>query len=204
MVWVVRVSKSRDGKEYYFNSDTGESTWTKPEDFASPPIKAKRKEGRPRQGAEGGEGGGGGGKRARAEVAEGAGGSAGGGDDDEEDTVNCFHLLVKWSGSRRPSSWREETITLSKEEAETRLAGFRTSLQATKAAGGAAAFKEVRTVCALSVHARSVLGGARVLWHSISCAYGSVRVVARLVVCPCNPPASPALRVPPYSPLGLP
>lgn len=158
MVWVVRVSKSRDGKEYYFNSDTGESTWTKPKDFASPPIKAKRKEGRPRQGAEGGEGGGGGGKRARA---EGAGGSGGGGGEDEEDTVNCFHLLVKWSGSRRPSSWREETITLSKEEAETRLAKFRTSLQATKAAGGAAAFKEVRTVCALSVHVRSVLGGTR-------------------------------------------
>ncbi|CAD1473296.1 unnamed protein product, partial [Heterotrigona itama] len=37
------------------------------------------------------------------------------GDGPEE--VQCSHLLVKHSGSRRPSSWREENITRSKEEA---------------------------------------------------------------------------------------
>ena len=37
------------------------------------------------------------------------------GDGPEE--VQCSHLLVKHSGSRRPSSWREESITRSKEEA---------------------------------------------------------------------------------------
>ena len=31
--------------------------------------------------------------------------------------VQCSHLLVKHAGSRRPSSWREETITRSKDEA---------------------------------------------------------------------------------------
>lgn len=31
--------------------------------------------------------------------------------------VRCSHLLVKHKDSRRPSSWREETITRSKEEA---------------------------------------------------------------------------------------
>lgn len=31
--------------------------------------------------------------------------------------VQCSHLLVKHSGSRRPSSWREQTITRSKAEA---------------------------------------------------------------------------------------
>ncbi|XP_041986800.1 putative peptidyl-prolyl cis-trans isomerase dodo [Aricia agestis] len=31
--------------------------------------------------------------------------------------VQCSHLLVKHSGSRRPSSWRDENITRSKEEA---------------------------------------------------------------------------------------
>jgi hypothetical protein len=31
--------------------------------------------------------------------------------------VRCSHLLVKHRDSRRPSSWREENITKSKEEA---------------------------------------------------------------------------------------
>lgn len=31
--------------------------------------------------------------------------------------VQCSHLLVKHKNSRRPSSWREENITRSKEEA---------------------------------------------------------------------------------------
>ncbi|VDP66858.1 unnamed protein product [Echinostoma caproni] len=31
--------------------------------------------------------------------------------------VRCLHLLVKHSGSRRPSSWKEANITRSKEEA---------------------------------------------------------------------------------------
>lgn len=31
--------------------------------------------------------------------------------------VQCSHLLVKHAGSRRPSSWREETITRTPEEA---------------------------------------------------------------------------------------
>lgn len=33
------------------------------------------------------------------------------------DQVQCSHLLVKHNESRRPSSWREEKITRSKEEA---------------------------------------------------------------------------------------
>lgn len=38
--------------------------------------------------------------------------------------VQASHLLVKHSGSRRPSSWREENITRSKEEARTILEGY--------------------------------------------------------------------------------
>lgn len=41
-------------------------------------------------------------------------------DDDDErspSSVQCSHLLVKHAGSRRPSSWREENITRTKEEA---------------------------------------------------------------------------------------
>lgn len=36
---------------------------------------------------------------------------------DGPEEVQCSHLLVKHSGSRRPSSWREDPITRSKEEA---------------------------------------------------------------------------------------
>ncbi|KAM6972133.1 peptidyl-prolyl cis-trans isomerase NIMA-interacting 1 [Aplochiton taeniatus] len=35
----------------------------------------------------------------------------------EPDKVRCSHLLVKHNQSRRPSSWREENITRSKEQA---------------------------------------------------------------------------------------
>ena len=43
-------------------------------------------------------------------------------------TVRCRHLLVKHSGSRRPSSWKTERITRSKEEALAQLARFRESI----------------------------------------------------------------------------
>jgi len=42
---------------------------------------------------------------------------SGNGKTDGPEEVQCSHLLVKHSGSRRPSSWREENITRSKEEA---------------------------------------------------------------------------------------
>lgn len=38
-------------------------------------------------------------------------------------TVQCSHILVKHRESRRPSSWREENITRSKEEALKLLEG---------------------------------------------------------------------------------
>ncbi|KAL1839408.1 hypothetical protein VTJ49DRAFT_1539 [Mycothermus thermophilus] len=37
--------------------------------------------------------------------------------DDRAGKIRCAHLLVKHRDSRRPSSWRENTITRSKEEA---------------------------------------------------------------------------------------
>ncbi|CAH0716086.1 unnamed protein product, partial [Brenthis ino] len=49
-------------------------------------------------------------------------------EDDEEaapSQVQCSHLLVKHAGSRRPSSWREENITRSKEEAMELLKEYR-------------------------------------------------------------------------------
>ena len=42
--------------------------------------------------------------------------------------VRASHLLVKHRDSRRPSSWREENITRTKEEALDILAGFRAQI----------------------------------------------------------------------------
>ncbi|KAI9564648.1 hypothetical protein GHT06_008389 [Daphnia sinensis] len=38
--------------------------------------------------------------------------------------VQCSHLLVKHRDSRRPSSWRQDNITISKEEAMDLLLGY--------------------------------------------------------------------------------
>uniref|UniRef100_A0A1A9UHS2 Peptidyl-prolyl cis-trans isomerase n=1 Tax=Glossina austeni TaxID=7395 RepID=A0A1A9UHS2_GLOAU len=43
--------------------------------------------------------------------------------------VRCCHLLVKHKGSRRPSSWREENITRSKEEARQILEDYRKQIE---------------------------------------------------------------------------
>jgi NIMA-interacting peptidyl-prolyl cis-trans isomerase 1 len=46
-----------------------------------------------------------------------------------EGKIRCSHLLVKHSGSRRPSSWREAEITRSKEEAIEILKGYEQRIQ---------------------------------------------------------------------------
>lgn len=43
--------------------------------------------------------------------------------------VQCSHLLVKHRESRRPSSWRQENITKSKEEALAELEGYMKQIQ---------------------------------------------------------------------------
>ncbi|KAN0118061.1 peptidyl-prolyl cis-trans isomerase [Russula decolorans] len=42
--------------------------------------------------------------------------------------VRASHILVKHSGSRRPSSWKEPNITRSKEEAITILKGYKAEI----------------------------------------------------------------------------
>ncbi|KAJ2320340.1 peptidyl-prolyl cis-trans isomerase Pin1 [Coemansia sp. RSA 2704] len=38
--------------------------------------------------------------------------------------LGAWHILAKHQGSRRPSSWREETITRSKDDARAQIEGF--------------------------------------------------------------------------------
>ncbi|XP_038216259.1 putative peptidyl-prolyl cis-trans isomerase dodo [Zerene cesonia] len=47
--------------------------------------------------------------------------------------VRCSHILVKHAQSRRPSSWREENITRSKEEALEILENYRKQIVAEEA-----------------------------------------------------------------------
>lgn len=47
----------------------------------------------------------------------------------DDERIRCSHLLVKHAGSRRPSSWREETITRSKDEAREILKGYQDQIK---------------------------------------------------------------------------
>ncbi|XP_035213142.1 putative peptidyl-prolyl cis-trans isomerase dodo [Stegodyphus dumicola] len=60
-------------------------------------------------------------------------GSGGGGGGNSVDQVRCSHLLVKHRDSRRPSSWREDSITRTKEEALEIIEGYREQLMTGKA-----------------------------------------------------------------------
>ena len=63
--------------------------------------------------------------------------------------VRASHILVKHVGSRRPSSWRCATVTISKEEALAKLAALRQSIV------GGASFADVARVesdCSSAAH----------------------------------------------------
>lgn len=49
------------------------------------------------------------------------------------ETVQCLHLLQKHRGSRRPASWRNPHITITKEEAIANLRGACQDTQARSA-----------------------------------------------------------------------
>ena len=87
---------------YYFNSETKESEWEPPAGTDTDKLRAYMGQ------YLGSSGGGGGGA--------GLGNAAAGGNNNSEGKIRTAHLLVKHSGSRRPSSWREAEITRSKEE----------------------------------------------------------------------------------------
>ncbi|KAF8753686.1 ARM repeat-containing protein [Rhizoctonia solani] len=90
--WEVRMSNSKK-IHYFYNTTTKESRWDPPEGFTEEQIRALP----------------GAAEYMNKSQAESAGAPAG--------QMRASHLLVKHSGSRRPSSWKEANITRSKEEA---------------------------------------------------------------------------------------
>ncbi|CUA67454.1 peptidyl-prolyl cis-trans isomerase NIMA-interacting 1 [Rhizoctonia solani] len=95
--WEVRKSNSRK-VHYFYNASTKESRWEPPEGFTEEQIKAL--------------------PGAAEHINTSKTNSPPPGQ------MRASHLLVKHSGSRRPSSWKEENITRSKEEAITILKGY--------------------------------------------------------------------------------
>ncbi|GAA6001764.1 hypothetical protein JCM10207_002306 [Rhodosporidiobolus poonsookiae] len=93
MPWEIRFSNSRK-RPYFYNASTQESRWEVPDDIADSDLTSLK-------GAEYLAGSNSAAAPAKAAVTK----------------IRASHLLIKHSGSRRPSSWREANITRSKDEA---------------------------------------------------------------------------------------
>lgn len=96
-----KESKSNPGKFYYYNPHTKEKSWHRPTQES--------------------HGGGGGTKRPHDESSS----STSPNKKAKLEEVQCLHLLRKHKDSRRPSSWRENEITCTKEEAAIKVEEFR-------------------------------------------------------------------------------
>uniref|UniRef100_A0AAV1UHV1 Peptidyl-prolyl cis-trans isomerase n=1 Tax=Peronospora matthiolae TaxID=2874970 RepID=A0AAV1UHV1_9STRA len=107
--WKEVQSKSRPDRVYYLHVKSGEKTWKLSH------VHAKERELR----------------RGRTSTARSEGKKTRPVDDSSgSESVQALHILVKHSGSRRPSSWRQETITRSKAVAEAKAGGIRDKLLA--------------------------------------------------------------------------
>lgn len=117
--WEVRMSSSK-GIAYFFNPATKESSWDPPSSLSQDQISSL--------------------PGADLLNVPSAGGAAASG---KPAPVRASHLLVKHSGSRRPSSWKEPKVTRSKEEAIDILKGYQQTINAS--ADPAATFGELAT-----------------------------------------------------------
>ncbi|CAD6892878.1 unnamed protein product [Tilletia controversa] len=94
--WEVRFSNTHR-LPYFYNTASNQSSWEPPAGLSEDDIRQLPGAHQFQQQA--------------ANAASGAGGAS-------SDKVRASHLLVKHRGSRRPSSWKEQNITRSQEEAE--------------------------------------------------------------------------------------
>lgn len=106
--WKEVESKSRPGKVYFLHVKTGDKTWKLSH------VHAKEREYRNKASAA---------KAAKAADRGKSGRHTG-------ESVQALHILVKHAESRRPSSWRQETITRSKAVAVAKADGIRDKLVA--------------------------------------------------------------------------
>ncbi|WWC66251.1 uncharacterized protein I206_100152 [Kwoniella pini CBS 10737] len=95
--WEVRFSNSRQ-IPYFYHAEKGLSVW-------EPPSEIPQEQVHQLPGAS---------KFLKGSAAPSSGGGGGG----KDGQVRASHILAKHSGSRRPSSWRKDNITISREEAQ--------------------------------------------------------------------------------------
>lgn len=103
-MWEVRHSNSKN-LPYYFNSSTKESRWEPPPDTDADKIKTYM-------------------AQHHSSTANPIPPS------NNQDKIRAAHLLVKHRDSRRPSSWKEDNVTRTKEEALDILKGYEARIKA--------------------------------------------------------------------------
>ncbi|KAF9946848.1 hypothetical protein BGZ72_011088 [Mortierella alpina] len=111
--WELRWSRSRN-LPYFYNRGTAESRWQAPDGIDPSVMIAFQRDYENRH----------------LQQQDEQSGSRGAGNEQLKKKVRVTHLLVKHTESRRPSSWRETTITRTKEEALQRLQEFETKIKA--------------------------------------------------------------------------
>lgn len=149
--WLKKESRSGPGYFYYYNMETGMSTWDSPAAASNTTttIESAEQVADRLMGAVGGGAGGGGavaGPSPSRKQKEIAAGNNNDGDDDRKESkrprkdndapsssapkeVRILHILKKHRGSKRPASWRNPKITQTKEEAHEELEGLLEILQ---------------------------------------------------------------------------
>ncbi|KAF9355743.1 hypothetical protein BGX26_006182 [Mortierella sp. AD094] len=108
--WELRWSRSRN-LPYFYNRISAESRWQAPDGVDPSVILDFQKDYQSQH----------------------QDGQAGSDNVDNLKRVRVSHLLVKHEESRRPSSWREDRITRTKDAALQRLQGFQTKIQSGEA-----------------------------------------------------------------------
>lgn len=123
--WEIRLSNTRN-LPYYFHAESSTSAWEPPAGSDVDKLKEYLQKKYPAQAAV---------ASAAAEAAINPDSENGG-----EKTIRCSHLLIKHKDSRRPSSWKEDKITRTKEEALSIILGHEARIRS-----GAATLSELAT-----------------------------------------------------------
>ncbi|KAK9321062.1 hypothetical protein V1517DRAFT_185479 [Lipomyces orientalis] len=103
--WEVRLSRSHN-IPYYFNTSTHESTWEPPLGTDADQLKFYM--------------------AANHSYIIPSGAASG---PNQQSKIRCAHLLIKHSGSRRPSSWKEKNITRSEDDARVILSALESRIR---------------------------------------------------------------------------
>ncbi|GAX28205.1 peptidyl-prolyl cis-trans isomerase NIMA-interacting 1 [Fistulifera solaris] len=106
--WVLKESRSQPDCYYYYHQETGESTWQAPQAATTTALPTSEEQPRKRAASE----------DAAPEIPSSNKKAK------LPQKVRTLHILRKHKDSRRPSSWRMPTITITKEEALEEMKGF--------------------------------------------------------------------------------